>query len=1466
MNLREWTSNDKLFNSYIPENDRIKDDKMSILGICWNNETDVLSIPIVTKESNNITKRFVSQCDASTFDPLGLISPVMLKAKLFLQKLWSTSLDWDDMLSNDLINEWKQIMMEWKQNKCIYFPRLILFNRSADTKYFLITFVDASTKAYSTTVYLKSVSNEYSQVDLIFSKTRLAPLKTITIPRLELMGLYIGFKALTFVEKEIDLPIMKRYIFCDSEIVLNWIKSTKTLETFVENRLKDLRKSDIEFRHIVSNENPSDIGTRGSNIDDLQINSLWYNGPKFLAESEDKWPTSKIVFSTPVYRSVVILPIIPEDNENLVKLIDLSRYSNLMKGCRIFVYILRYLKYRIWRKIFDKPFITSKGEKYGMKLIFEKIKINGLISSEEIEVAKMLLIKQAQFAFHTNTKKFVLILKQLGARIDKQGIIRCCGRFKNSDLDKIKRFPILLQRKDRFTDLLVLYIHNEIKHFGVNHTLCEVRQNYWILKGRSEVKRILRTCGICKKYSATPYPLPIMPPLPKERVCKSRPFQFIGLDYMGPLALTIILKNEAVKIWICLFTCCVTRGIHLEYTLDLSAPTFLNCLRRFISRKGKPDKIISDNASHFKLTAKVLDKVWQDLIDDPSIQYYFSTKSILWVTIVQYAPWQGGFYERLNSLIKSCLRKSIGKKYVNFDSFITLLTEVESIINSRPLTYISDDNDKITILRPIDFLLPHTYVGTPVEARNGDQWYHPRLDTTEKLEQYWKRSMEILDKFWVIWYDEYLANLRERSPFEHKHKKLEAIGEPKIGEVVIIKDDNHPNRGFWKLGKIAELNVGIDGLVRSAEVKLGDKTVIKRPVNNLFPLEINDKPENVNDHSFEYIAFMNTVKLPIFLCFILLLFPVCTCSFNNNTELKYSNDFQCKQNLSEYIYSSYCMKEGVVIYKYNEGNVTKYCHNIKNCSIGHLLNGVCSKDCLCPEWAFKCTKLIKNVSSDNFNTVLDFEKPMICSYVPDKHCSEKQVVESFPQILLENNSFQIVKTLNLINDYLNMKITCKGEGLEYGTPDFCKNHLVCHQNGTKFCYFENEEFFQYVNAKGFIPIKGWGFVSVKYYPPKNNEIANHRNVICENCTVNCATGGLKLFLPIIPDTIKVCSLPFCFEFSSSSLTEHYMVPLPKEIIIKEHDSSIDMWANGKLLKHLYVKCPSSAFCEMIECFFCLENLENPQCYSKSYFILLGVLIYLLLTIVFLLYRFLRIFIRIMCIFKKGFMILFHFMWKCKNYLLSWKRKYKNDKSENYSLLKRTNSSNNFSCTAVSLCTFIYLMCFSKVNGCSESTSFTASSSQCEIDINKTRTCTLNEITKLVMMPQGQEACLLIQTNETDPIGTVSVKVNKLFLECKKKSSIEGGASCVKLSTELTFFATLKVSGRACIDGATSLHLFTQANIRLSMTLILISLIYNSSYVWHLTWLTPSLYLAPKWILYVIACVVLFGASILARAR
>jgi len=277
-----------------------------------------------------------------------------------------------------------------------------------------------------------------------------------------------------------------------------------------------------------------------------------------------------------------------------------------------------------------------------LKIIFDKIKSDGKIIHDEMEVVKFLLIKQSQTIFHSNEKNNVLLLKQLGARIDKQGIIRCCGRFKNSDLDKVKRYPILLPRKDRLTELLELHVHSLIKHFGVNHTLCEVRQQFWIPRGRSEVKRILCKCLICRKYSANPYPFVAM---------------FCNAGWLEP-PLNSVLGSVPIK------------GVYLRVRA-CPTPRLAPALRHR-TRLAKPNQQVKHRVDGFSQR-----------------MCHFAMATLYLVKEFVYSPWQGGFYERLNSLIKSCLRKSFGRKFLGSDSFIKLLCEIESVINSRPLTYIS---------------------------------------------------------------------------------------------------------------------------------------------------------------------------------------------------------------------------------------------------------------------------------------------------------------------------------------------------------------------------------------------------------------------------------------------------------------------------------------------------------------------------------------------------------------------------------------------------------------------------------------------------------------------------------------------------------------------------------------------------------------------------------------------------------
>lgn len=181
----------------------------------------------------------------------------------------------------------------------------------------------------------------------------------------------------------------------------------------------------------------------------------------------------------------------------------------------------------------------------------------------------------------------------------------------------------------------------------------------------------------------------------------------MGLDYLGPITIKSEDQQILKKCWIALITCLTTRAVHLEIIRGLSTMEFLNAFRRFISSKGTPSTIISDNATQFGLAAKTISEIWNNLNSDPTITKYFSTEKIQWKFITPYSPWSGGIYERLNLEIKKAFKRTVGRKLLNMEEIVTLIKEIEAVLNSRPITYIYEDIDSPTILRPIDIIMPN---------------------------------------------------------------------------------------------------------------------------------------------------------------------------------------------------------------------------------------------------------------------------------------------------------------------------------------------------------------------------------------------------------------------------------------------------------------------------------------------------------------------------------------------------------------------------------------------------------------------------------------------------------------------------------------------------------------------------------------------------------------------------------------
>ena len=583
MNLREWASNDCELEAFIPDKDRATS-HLGVLGMAWDSHDDVLRLSSLNDDllRSSTTKRQVLRSVSSLFDPLGLVSPAVLKAKLFIQGLWQDKVEWDDTLPPERLTEWKPLVEDLLSSSKFHVRRRFCTHAVRDTCYQLHGFCDASRFAYGTAVYIRSCSEGYteSEVQLIFSKTRLSPVTPVSIPRLELLAAVIGTRALQYVQKHLHLNIESCHLWSDSKCVLHWIRSQRVLSLFVHNRVKEIRQcSNIHFRYINTAQNPADIASRGMSFSELLNNHSWWEGPSWLKLHANEWPLFDFNVTTPEIleainseckdRSILFetgllsgMPFVPAPFG-----IDSTRFSSLQKLLKVTFFCQKFVSLVLHRTPpTDLVTARQQWERY---------------------------VQQKHFRSVGNSS----IAKSLGLKTDSDDILRCHGRLQNADIPYDAQFPKLLPKRDHFTDLVVLDCHIRLLHAGVTHTLSQLRYTYWIPQGRSTVARVLRQCLLCRKHLTGPYVMPRMPPLPRERVSESPPFTYTGLDYLGPL--TVIVDGQHTKVWICLFTCMAVRAVSLEVVTEMSAYQFLLCLSRFIAQRGRPAGIISDNAAQF---------------------------------------------------------------------------------------------------------------------------------------------------------------------------------------------------------------------------------------------------------------------------------------------------------------------------------------------------------------------------------------------------------------------------------------------------------------------------------------------------------------------------------------------------------------------------------------------------------------------------------------------------------------------------------------------------------------------------------------------------------------------------------------------------------------------------------------------------------------------------------------------------
>ncbi|XP_053699015.1 uncharacterized protein LOC128745985 [Sabethes cyaneus] len=677
-------------------------------------------------------------------------------------------------------------------------------------------FVDASETGYAAVAYLRFQEGNTIECALVASRTKVSPLRFLSIPRSELQAATIGVRLADTICQSLSFQVKQRMFWTDSKDVIYWLNSDHRRYTQnVAFRVSEiLEGSDMrEWNWIPSKLNVADEGTKWKGHPDLTSSSRWFRGPEFLWKTPDLWPISKVYIENTTEE---LRPHLLYHTTRVVEtVINLSRFSDWRKLLRCTARVLRYVR--------NLKLYTQK-----------KMRKDGPLRKDELADAECYLFRTAQAVY---VDEITMLSKNQNSENPDKNIPKTsplyhqCVFLDNSNLLRIRgrtracpfvtrdaAQPIVLPREHTITRLLLLGFHKRFKHQNHQTILNEVRQRFRIPKLKATYNNVRKECQECKNNHAVPQP-PAMSDLPSQRLAAfTRPFTYVGVDYFGPMTVTVGRRSE--KRWGVLATCLTIRAIHIELAHTLTTDSCILAIRKFMARRGVPSVIFSDRGTNFQGSSKELREALKSINQEQLIKE-FTTPDTEWTFIPPASPHMGGAWERMIQSVKLNLDKLKWGRLPTDEVLHSTLLEIENIINSRPLTTIPMDNDESPVLTPNHFLLG---------SSNGLKPLVPYNATPTMLRNSWKQPQVVANEFWRWWLRDYLPVITRRTKWFMNVKPIE------VDDIVLIADPKAP-RNSWPLGRVIATRPGRDGQVRSATVQT-NKGIYERPAVKLAVLDV----------------------------------------------------------------------------------------------------------------------------------------------------------------------------------------------------------------------------------------------------------------------------------------------------------------------------------------------------------------------------------------------------------------------------------------------------------------------------------------------------------------------------------------------------------------------------------------------------------------------------------------------------